>query len=102
MKLIKYDYNSNIQLSNHFKAREWRCKCKEKHDFYIADELPLLFETIMEKIGAVRGDVASGYHCEKHDRNIGGEQEAQRIKVMHVILNLLIRKDKLLIVKLLF
>ena len=34
-----YSYTDNTQLSPHFNAREFRCKCGKEHDFQIDDDL---------------------------------------------------------------
>lgn len=72
MKLIEYDYNDKTQLTAHYNVSEWRCKCRRKHKIVIADSLPLLLESVMEKIGAVRGDISSGYRCAWQEQKIGG------------------------------
>lgn len=72
MKLIEYDYSCTKQLTRHFRVSEWRCKCGKKHKVVIADTLPELLERVMKKIGAVRGDISSGYRCPAHDKAVGG------------------------------
>ena len=34
-----YGYTDNTQLSPHFNAQEFRCKCGREHDFQIDDDL---------------------------------------------------------------
>lgn len=72
MKLIEYDYNDTTELTTHYNVSEWKCKCGRKHKIVIADALPCLLENVMEKIGAVKGYISSGYRCELHEKNIGG------------------------------
>lgn len=72
MKLIEYDYSCTKQLTTHYRVSEWRCKCGKKHKVVIADTLPELLEKVMKKIGAVRGDISSGYRCPAHDKAVGG------------------------------
>lgn len=72
MKLITYKYNDKTQLTEHYRVQEWRCKCGKNHDIVIADTLPTLLENLMKKIGAVRGDILSGYRCPAHEKEIGG------------------------------
>lgn len=72
MKLIDYSYNDNTKLTEHFKVSEWKCKCGKNHKIVIADTLPPLLENLMQKIGAVRGDISSGYRCLLYEKNIGG------------------------------
>ena len=72
MTLKEYNYNDRTQLTPHYNVCEWKCKCGNPHKIVIADILPALLETLMNKIGAVRGDISSGYRCAAHDRRIGG------------------------------
>lgn len=72
MKLKEYNYEDQIQLTKHFCSREWNCKCGKKHSILIADTLPPLLETLMEKIGAMKGDISSGYRCNIQDKIVGG------------------------------
>lgn len=72
MKLKEYKYNDRTQLTAHFRVSEWKCKCGKKHKIVIADTLPPLLEKVMNKIGAVRGDISSGYRCPAHDKAVGG------------------------------
>ena len=39
MNLIQYNYEDQTQLTPHFKASEWRCKCGRIHSFFVADTL---------------------------------------------------------------
>ncbi len=72
MKLVEYKYNDRRRLSEHFCVYEWKCKCGKPHKIVIADTLPPLLEKVMKKIGAVRGDISSGYRCPAHDKHVGG------------------------------
>lgn len=67
-----YKYNDKTQLTTHFNVREWKCKCGKSHEIKIDIELPKLLEKLMTKIGAVRGDISSGYRCPAHDKAVGG------------------------------
>lgn len=44
-----YEYSDKTQLSPHFNAREFRCKCGKEHDFQIADELIDKLESCMRR-----------------------------------------------------
>lgn len=35
----KYEFGDTTQLSPHFNAKEFRCKCGKEHDFQISNEL---------------------------------------------------------------
>ncbi len=72
MKLIKYDSRDCTQLTEHFNVSEWKCKCGREHNILIADTLPFLLEQVMKKIGAVRGNISSGYRCKSYESTIGG------------------------------
>ena len=72
MSIKTYNYNDDVRLTQHFKSSEWRCKCGKKHDYKIDSNLPIILEKLMSKVGAVRGDVNSGFRCPKHDKEVGG------------------------------
>lgn len=72
MKIIEYNHSDKTQLTSHYKVSEWKCKCGKVHSIKIADTLPPLLEKLMSKIGAVRGDLSSGYRCPTHDKKVGG------------------------------
>lgn len=74
----KYSYNQGVQITKHFNSNEFRCKCNSKHDIYIDEKLPTLLENLMTKIGAVRGDIYSGYRCSAHDKAVGGNGASNR------------------------
>jgi hypothetical protein len=72
MGLISYKYNDKTQLTTHYRVSEWKCKCGKNHEIKIHSDLPNLLEQVMTKIGAIRGDISSGYRCSNHDRTVGG------------------------------
>lgn len=76
--LKTYNYNDSTQLTPHFNVREWKCKCGRQHEIIIDEQLPILLENLMTKIGAVRGDIYSGYRCSAHDKVVGGNGSSNR------------------------
>lgn len=45
-----YGYTDNIQLSPHFNAHEFRCKCGKTHDFQIDDDLITKLEALYSNV----------------------------------------------------
>ena len=81
IKMIKtYNYNDNTQLSEHFNAREFRCKCGRVHDMKICDETIQLLETLIKKFGAKSCNIYSGYRCPTHDKNVGGKGSGSHVQ----------------------
>lgn len=72
-----YGYTDKAQLSPHFNAREFRCKCGKEHDFQIADDLIEKLEKLYEALDCSKIIVTSGYRCEQHDKNVGGSGNGQ-------------------------
>ena len=51
IRMIKtYGYTDNTQLSPHFNAQEFRCKCGKEHDFQIDDDLIAKLETLFSTL----------------------------------------------------
>lgn len=75
-----YDYSDKTQLSPHFNAREFRCKCGKEHDFQIADELIDKLEKLYEALDCSKIIVTSGYRCTAHDKKVGGSGTGQHTK----------------------
>ncbi len=72
MNLIQYNYEDQSQLTPHFKASEWRCKCGRIHPFFVAEALSFLLEKVMKQVGASHGYISSGYRCPYQEKRIGG------------------------------
>ena len=74
---MKYGYNDNTQISAHFNAVEFRCKCGREHDFEVNPKLVELLEKLFEVLNCSKIIVTSGYRCEAHDKNVGGSGTGQ-------------------------
>lgn len=75
-----YKYSDNTQLSLHFNAREFKCKCGMEHDFQISTDLVDKLEKLYEKLDCSKIIVTSGYRCAEHDKNVGGTGTGQHTK----------------------
>lgn len=72
-----YSYNDTTQLSPHFNAKEFRCKCGREHDFQISDALIAKLETLYDTLGCTKIIVTSGFRCTAHDKAVGGSGTGQ-------------------------
>lgn len=75
-----YAYGDNTQLSPHFNAREFKCKCGKIHDTLISDELIEKLEALYKTLHCSKIIVTSGYRCSMHDRTVGGNGSGQHTK----------------------
>lgn len=75
-----YKYSDNTQLSPHFNAREFKCKCGKEHDFQVSTELVDKLEKLYEKLDCSKIIVTSGFRCADHDKNVGGTGTGQHTK----------------------
>ena len=75
-----YDYNDTTQLSPHFNAKEFKCKCGKEHEILITEELVEKLETLYEKLNCSKIIVTSGYRCTAHDKTVGGSGTGQHTK----------------------
>lgn len=75
-----YSFNDTTQLSLHFNAREFKCKCGKEHDFQVSTELVDKLEKLYEKLDCSKIIVTSGYRCAGHDKNVGGNGTGQHTK----------------------
>lgn len=73
----KYDFNDTTQISPHFNAKEFRCKCGREHETLISDELIEKLEKLYTALNCSKIIVTSGYRCEQHDKNVGGSGTGQ-------------------------
>ena len=72
-----YSYSDNTQLSAHFNAKEFRCKCGKEHAFSISNELVHKLEKLYAALNCSKIIVTSGYRCPTHDKNVGGSGTGQ-------------------------
>lgn len=77
---MKYDYNDETQLSAHFNAREFRCKCGKTHDTEINPNLVTNLEKLYRALSCSKIIVTSGYRCPDHDKAVGGNGTGQHTK----------------------
>lgn len=80
MIIKTYASSDSTQLSPHFNAKEFRCKCGKEHDFQISTELIEKLEKLYEKLDCSKIIVTSGYRCTVHDKNVGGNGTGQHTK----------------------
>lgn len=75
-----YSNGESTQLSKHFNVREFRCKCGKIHDIKIDSDLIDKLERLFDKLNCSKIIVNSGYRCENHDKNVGGNGKGQHTK----------------------
>ncbi|WP_295219062.1 D-Ala-D-Ala carboxypeptidase family metallohydrolase [Ruminococcus sp.] len=80
MAVKTYTYSDTTQLTPHFKAGEFRCKCGKSHDTLISDELLQKLETLRDTLDCSKIIVNSGYRCASHDKSVGGTGSGQHTK----------------------
>lgn len=72
-----YEFGDTTQLSPHFNAKEFRCKCGKEHDFEVNEKLVENLEKLYESLNCSKIIVTSGYRCTAHDKNVGGDGTGQ-------------------------
>lgn len=80
MAVKSYTYSDATQLTPHFKASEFRCKCDSTHDALISDELLEKLEQLRDALNCSKIIVNSGYRCASHDKAVGGTGSGQHTK----------------------
>ena len=73
----KYEYSDTTQLSPHFNAKEFRCKCGKEHEFMISNELIEKLEKLYAALNCSKIIVTSGFRCSAHDKTVGGSGTGQ-------------------------
>lgn len=68
-----YHYGDTTQISPHFKASEFQCKCGKPHDFQVSDELVQNLEKLRNVLQCKSIHVSSGFRCPEHDVAVGGK-----------------------------
>lgn len=69
-----------MQLTEHFKLDEFRCKCCRKADY--VDDLQRL-AMALEKIRSLVGQpllITSGWRCKQHNMRVGGAYKSPHLK----------------------
>ena len=72
-----YNYGDTTQITEHFKASEFQCKCGNAHDFSVSDELVEKLEQLRSKLNCSAINLSSGFRCIQHDKNVGGSGTGQ-------------------------
>ncbi len=80
MTIKTYASSDSTQLSPHFNAKEFRCKCGKEHDFEVNEKLVENLEKLYETLNCTKIIVTSGYRCVSHDKNVGGNGLGQHTK----------------------
>lgn len=80
MAVITYGYTNKTQLTEHFNVQEFRCKCGNIHNILISEELIFLLEDLFTELNCSKIIINSGYRCEIHDVNVGGNGTGQHTK----------------------
>lgn len=75
-----YKYTDETQLSAHFNASEFRCKCGKTHDTEINPNLVTNLEKLYRVLDCSKIVVTSGYRCSDHDKAVGGNGTGQHTK----------------------
>lgn len=74
------NYGDVTQLSKHFNAKEFQCKCGKAHSFEVDDRLIAKLELLHSNLNCSKIIVNSGYRCAAHDKNVGGSGSGQHTK----------------------
>ena len=67
-----YNNGDTTQISQHFKASEFQCKCGKPHDFQVSDELVQNLEKLRDALRCTSVHVSSGFRCPAHDKAVKG------------------------------
>ena len=73
----KYEYGDTTQITQHFNAKEFRCKCGKEHEFSVSDELVQKLEQLYATLNCSKIIVASGFRCSAHDKAVKGSGSGQ-------------------------
>ena len=72
-----FKHGDETQISPHFKASEFQCKCGKGHDFQLDTDLVDKLEKLFEKLECSSIVISSGFRCVDHDKNVGGSGTGQ-------------------------
>lgn len=70
MAIKSYPYDSTEQISAHFNAQEFKCKCGQVHDTLISEELVQKLENLRSTLDCKSIVITSGYRCLEHDAEV--------------------------------
>lgn len=68
-----YQYGDTTQISPHFKASEFQCKCGKNHEFLVSEDLVDKLEKLRSALNCSSIRLTSGYRCSNHDKAVGGK-----------------------------
>ena len=77
--MITYHYGDTEQISPHFRALEFQCKCAGRHDFQLDENLVVMLEKLYDALDCSAINVSSGFRCLQHDKAVGGSGTGQHI-----------------------
>lgn len=77
---LEYKYGNKTQLTAHFNAKEFQCKCGKSHSFLIDNDLLDKLELLYSALDCSKIIVNSGYRCSEHDKAVGGNGVGQHTK----------------------
>ena len=67
-----YEYGDTTQITQHFNAKEFRCKCGKEHEFSVSDDLVQKLEQLYAALNCSKIIVTSGFRCSAHDKAVKG------------------------------
>lgn len=76
----EYQYGDTTQLSEHFNAKEFQCKCGKPHSFFVSEELIANLEILRSTLDCRNIHVSSGFRCPEHDVAVGGKGNGKHTK----------------------
>ncbi len=76
---MTYHYGDTEQISPHFRALEFQCKCSARHEFQLDEKLVELLEKLYTALNCTAINVSSGFRCLSHDKAVGGSGTGQHI-----------------------
>lgn len=68
--IVTYSNNDRTQITEHFNAIEFKCKCGGTHNTLISKKLVDMLEKLYKKLNCSKIIVTSGYRCPTHDKNV--------------------------------
>lgn len=72
-----YSYDNKTQLSPHFNAQEFRCKCGKNHEIKIDEKLIEKLEKVFSSLNCGKIIITSGYRCAEYSPKVGGYSNDQ-------------------------
>ena len=79
--MAKYAYEDNPQLSPHFSAREFRCKCSSPHTFQVSEQLISMLEQLYAALDCGKIIVSSATAVQHMTRQLAETEQDSTPKV---------------------